>query len=294
MKTAHKLILTLFAMALLAVCSAAVYAEEDQGAEGEGLRPNYKGVELSEEKIDEIMQGLTETDPEMAKRLEKLRDENPEAFQMQIKRFAMRRTRDRGRDGKMSPGMMPGQPGGRYPRRSTARTSRRGLSREMMQQKETEILAWLEKNDPNQAQELKNLKEENQRLYIKKMARTVRKYDKVIEAEKTNPALAAVLKEDIALKGQIRTLTKKIKTTTDNDEKQQLKTELESVVSQRFDLIVKKKQLQYEDLLKKLEELKNNIKESEAELENLKGKKSDHIKERVDELISKTERIRWE
>ena len=59
-------------------------------------------------------------------------------------------------------------------------------------------------------------------------------------------------------------------------------------------MIIKKKQLQYEALEKKLEELKNNIKQSEAELENLKGKKSDHIKERVEELISKTEKLRWE
>ena len=87
---------------------------------------------------------------------------------------------------------------------------------------------------------------------------------------------------------------KKIRGTTDDGEKQKLKGELEVLTGKRFDLIIKKKQLQYEDLLKKLEELKNSIKEREAEIETLKGKKADHIKERVEELINNTEKIRWE
>ena len=291
MKTAHKLILAVLVTALLTIPMASAYTEDAPLPEDEGLRPPRRMIELSEEKIDEIMQGLTETSPQIAERLEKLREEDPDAFQMQIRRIAMKSSH-RGRRGER---MQPpeGRGGGKYGgRRSETRDGGRG--RDMMRQRETEILEWLEENDPNQAQELKTLKGENHRLYIKKMSSVIRKYNKVIDAEKTNPALAAVLKEDVELKSQTRALMKKIKAATDEDEKQELKTELESLTGKRFDLIIKKKQLRYEDLKKKLEELKNNIKESEAELENLKGKKSEQIKERVEELISKTEKIQWE
>ena len=296
MKTAHKLILTLFATATLALCSAAVYAERGPWQDNERPRMRGRGAELTEEKIDEIMAQLEQTDPEQAERLEKLRKENPVIFQIRLRRIARadraerrgRRTRP-GRDG--VPGAMGGMNGMMPPMGPRGEMGGRGM--EMVRRRETELLEWLEKNDPDRAEEFLKLKDENPRLYIKKMSSAIRRYREVIEMEKTNPALAAVIKEDIELKSRVSKLMRKFRTATD-DEKEALRGELESLTSKRFDLIIKKKQLQYEDLKKKLEELKNNIKESEAELENLKNKKSEHIKERVEELINKTEKIRWE
>ena len=299
MKTTHKLILALFAMAVLTVWTTGVYAEQDPWQGDESPRSRSRGVELTEEKIDEIMAQLAETNPEQAEHLEKLREENPVIFKMQLKRIARGETANRRSRRNYAPGQGRGRPGGMddgMPGRPQTRGMRgkTGRGMEMARQKETELLEWLEKNDPDRAEEFSKLKKENPRLYLRKMSSAIRMYREIIEIEKTNPALAAVIKEDLGLKTQVGKLMRKFRTATD-DEKETLRDELESLTSKRFDLIIKKKQLQYEDLKKKLEELKNNIKESEAELETLKSKKSDHIKERLDELIiSKSEKINWD
>ncbi len=293
MKTAHKLILALFAAAILTTCTATAYAEDDPWADDNRPALRGKKIELTEEKVDEIMAELAETNPAKAELLEKLRKENPDIFKAQIKRIAIGKSR-RDNKGRMGQPGMNGRDGQQMPGRRSSRGGRGGRGDGMVRQQETETLEWLEKNDPDSAKELLELKQENRKLYVRKMSYLVKKYRKIMEAEKTNPALAAVLKEDLELKSQTGILMKKIRGTSDDKEKQELKSELEVLTGKRFDLIIKKKQLQYEDLLKKLEELKNSIKESEAEMENLKGKKADHIKERVEALINKTEEIRWE
>ena len=300
MKTAHKLTLAVFVTAILAICLPAVYAEQDPWTEDTESGPPRREVKLTDEKINEIMAELAANNPDKAERLEQLRKENPDTFNTVIARLAMNKEgrRDRrSREDRMMPGMPGGQmgrqtPGERVPSRDGKGGP--GYGHEMIRQQETETLEWLERNDPNEAKELLKLKEENHKLYIRKMSSAVKKYRKIMETEKNNPALAAVLKEDLELKRQTSDLMKKIRGTTDDGEKQKLKGELEVLTGKRFDLIIKKKQLQYEDLLKKLEELKNSIKEREAEIETLKGKKADHIKERVEELINNTEKIRWE
>ena len=220
MKTAHKLILALFVTALFAVCTTAVYAEDDPLADDQGPRARGRGVELTEEKINEIMTKLEETNPEQAQRLEKLREENPAIFQMQMRRIARGDTANR-RKRKTRPGRGEA-PGGMMPGMMSMRGERDGRGAEMARQKEAELLEWLGKNDPNKAEELSKLKDDNPRLYIKKMGSIIRKYRRVIEAEKNNPALAAVLKEDIELKGQVSELMRKFRTATD-DEKETIR-----------------------------------------------------------------------
>ena len=88
----------------------------------------------------------------------------------------------------------------------------------------------------------------------------------------------------------------KIRAATDEDEKKKLKEELEEVISDKFDLLVKRKQIAYEQLLKKLEELKEDIKKSEAEVEKWKDAKfkNESVKARVEELMSRTEKFKWD
>ena len=293
MKTAHKLIMTLFVAAILIACTATAYAEDDPWTDDDRPAQRGKKIELTEEKIDQIMAELAESNPAKAERLEQLRKENPDIFQAQIRRIAMGKTRRGGKDRTRQPGV-PEQMGRRSTPSRGGRDGRGGRGAEMIRQQETETLEWLEKNDPDTAKKLLKLKEENRKLYISKMPNLVEKYREIMEAEKTNPALATVLKDDLEFKTQTGKLMRKIRGTSDDDEKEKLKGELEVLTGKRFDLLIKKRQLQYEDLLKKLEELKTRIKESKAEMENLKTKKADHIKERVETLINKTEKMRWE
>ncbi|MBA7708375.1 hypothetical protein ES703_117273 [subsurface metagenome] len=96
------------------------------------------------------------------------------------------------------------------------------------------------------------------------------------------------------LKGKRDKLLGKIRAASDKDEKKELVENLEEVISSRFDLIVRRKQVEYEQLHKKLEKLQKRVKQSEAEVEKWKKVKSEKVKERLKELISRSEKFRWD
>ena len=81
---------------------------------------------------------------------------------------------------------------------------------------------------------------------------------------------------------------------TDEAEKQKLTTELEKVTSDRFDVVLQRKQMEYDQMQKELARLTEHIKKSEAQLENWKANKAERVKERVKELLSRTEKFGWE
>jgi flagellar motor protein MotB len=122
----------------------------------------------------------------------------------------------------------------------------------------------------------------------------LKKYRRIFEAEKENPELAKVLKEDLELKEKRNKLLRRIRASTNDAEKKRLTKELEEVVSSRFDLIVKRKQIEYEQLSKKLEKLKEQVKRSEAEVEKWENVKDKEVKQRLEELISRAEKFNWE
>ena len=65
------------------------------------------------------------------------------------------------------------------------------------------------------------------------------------------------------------------------EQKELLEAELKGFISQRFDIIVKKKQLRYEKLQKKLEYLKKEVAENQTELATLKNQKESEVDKRV-------------
>ena len=77
-------------------------------------------------------------------------------------------------------------------------------------------------------------------------------------------------------------------------ENEELVKKLENVVISRFDLIVKRNQIKYEQLRKELEELKERVKKSEAEVEKWKKVKSEKVNERLEELINRAEKFGWD
>ena len=294
-----------------------------RAAEG-GERPSreFQRREMTDEMVERMLEQIAERNPEKAKELKELRKKDPDKFQVEF-RNAMREFRERFREqrgpradqqGRFERRGMPaarggehgGLGGGRRGRTSgpvgpggpgEERGGQRGMRmRERMREREAEHLEWLEKNFPEEAKKLAALKEENPELYRKQMAISLKKYGGIKEAEKENPELAKVLKEDLALKGKRNRLVRQIRTSKDDEQKEKLTEELEEIISDRFDLIVRRKQIAYEQLLKKLEKLKKEVKKSEAAIEKWKNAdlKNEKVKARLEELVSGSGKFRWE
>ena len=88
-------------------------------------------------------------------------------------------------------------------------------------------------------------------------------------------------------------MLEQIRATTDESQKKKLTEELQNLVSKRFDVIVAQKQLRYQELNKRLEEMKKEVQKQQTDLDKLKGQKNEEVKKRVDGLINKTEEINW-
>jgi hypothetical protein len=230
--------------------------------------PGRERFELTDEEIDRIMEGLKQRDPQKAKELAELRKKDPEKFKFEL---------------------------GRHAREEFAKLMQERMEK-WHQQRRAEFLDWLEKNYPRETRDLANLRERDPNLYEKKLGSMRERYGPIRDAERRNPELAEVLKEDLRLKEREDELVSKIKATTNQKEKEKLTAELEEVVGDRYDLILRRKQIAYERLLKELEELQNRIKESHAEM--LKSQdskvKAENVKQRCKDLLEEKKGFRWD
>ncbi len=284
-------IMIILAVATVVFLAAAVPCRAAE--EGERPRREFQGGQMPDEMVERMLEQLAERNPEKAKELKELREKDPEKFRAEFRR-TMREFREAfggqrgGRGGREERGERRGPRGPGEPR---------GPGRGMwMRERYAEHLEWLEKNYPEEAKKLAELQKEKPELYMKQMAISLRKYRGIKEAEKENPELAKVLKEDLALKGKRNRLVRKIRASKDNEEKEKLAEELEEVISDRFDLILRRKQIAYEQLLKKLEKLKKEVKRSEASIEKWKDAdlKGEKVKTRLKELVTGEGKFRWE
>ncbi len=298
MKTIYGTILVLAMVVVLLTAAppcGAVEKEEKSIWSEDKPGHGHKRFELTDEKIEHIMSRLKETNAEKAEELEKLREEDLEKFKAELretmrerfeKRFKEHRKERTGPHHGGRPGgggdmpHMPGMHGGMQP----------GMG---MHWRHAEFLEWLRENYPEEAEKLAGLKEKKPKLHTRRIALTLKKYRRIFEAEKENPKLAEALKEDLVLKEQRDKLLRKIRAASD-DKRGKLVERLEEVVSSRFDLIVKRKQIEYEQLRKKLRKLREQVKQSEAEVQKWKDVKDKEIKQRLEELISRTEEFKWD
>jgi len=249
----------------------------------------HRRFELTEERIERIMNRLKETNPKKAEELEQLREKEPEKFKAELRKVTREqfgkkfreRTKKRSERHMRRPlgGGTPGYPG------------MRGMG---MHRRHGELLEWLEKHHPEEAERLRDMRADRPELFERRMGLGLKKYGRILAAVRENPELANVLKEDLELKQQRDKLLKEIEATSD-DERGELVKELEEVISSRFDLIVKRKQIEYEQMLKKLEKLKKRVEESESKVEKWKDAafKNESIKARLEELVGKTDKFRW-
>lgn len=323
------LVLVMTAAVLLAVprpCRAAETKKENIWSD-DRPRGERRQFELTDERIERIMNRLREQNPKRAEDLSQLRDKDMEKFKDELRKTMReqfgRRSREGigqrgrqsrqgrasmerpGRAGRERPQGMPsmrpggdsrfggpgGGPGGSH--RPGGGGPGRGMIRERMREMHGEYIEWLEKNYPEKAEKLAELREEKPELYMRKIALSLKTYGRIARAAKENPKLAEVLKEDLELKQKRDKLLGKIRAASD-DEKKNLTKKLQKVVDSRFDLIIKRKQIRYEYLRKKLEKIKEEVGKSEAEVEKWKDIKEQKVKERIEELVSQTEKLNWD
>jgi hypothetical protein len=214
--------------------------------------------DLTDEEIGRIIKSLAESNPEKAKELEKMRKEDPNNFQEQL--------REHGRD-------------------EFGKIIRERIDRWRDQRRE-EFFKWLEENFRRQAEELKRLQDDPD-LYWKKFEIIRDKFWRIFEEERRNPVLAEVLKEKVRLEHWQDRLLREIRREKNEKRKMELINKLREAVSRRFDLIVREKQIAYKWLSDRLEELKKRVEESQAEIDELRKPKvkKQNIDERVDCLL---------
>lgn len=230
--------------------------------------PSWWQRELSEDTITRIMKGIQLRDPAQAERLNELRKKDPVRFKAQVRE--------------------QGQP--EMEQIIRERFEARRLERN------AKFVEWLKTNYPKEEQTLTTLKERSPQLYISTFDRLLKQYGYLFEADNSNPEMGAVLKEDFELKKRADELCRQIRREKSEARKQTLGTELQDVIAKRYDLIVRRKEIAYEQLLKKLDELHKQVRDSKDEIIVWRKPeiKQENVKQRVQALTDNRVRFKWD
>lgn len=244
--------------------------KKDMFTQGErrGPRPGRGRFELTDEEKDRILEALSKRDPEKARELAGLREKDSDKFREELRRHAREEYSEVMRD----------------------------RMEKLRQERQAEFLAFLDKSVPKEAEELTKLKDENHGLYTAKYDLAWKKYDRAFEESKRNPDLAEVILEDLKLRKRSDDLVIKIKAAKSERDKKRLTAQLERVLSDRYDLIVRRKQVAYERLLHWLEELQKRIETSKTEIVRAKKQevRAENIKQRMKTLLEGDKGFKWD
>ena len=229
---------------------------------------------LSKERLDQIIKSASQGKADEEKRLRKLYADDQSKFWGEVREF-FHRDRPSGRG--------PG-PSGQGPRGG-------GRWRERLQKQHEELLALIKEHRPERARKLTGLRESDRESdrekYFKEFSAQRRIWGPVLEAKKReDKKLAALLIEDIDLVEDRNDLLHDIHRAGKNRRPELIK-KLEVVVGKRFDLILKKKKLQYVELRRRLKRLQEQLENKQQELEKLTDSKKQAITKRVNELTPK-------
>jgi len=238
--------------------------EEPRGPGGPGRGGRGPGrYRMSEEEIAHFLNDLKESDPAKAKELVTLREKDPEKFREELRKSIREQ----------------------FSKRIESWRNRW----------RTEFLEWLGKSVPKVARELNSLKDTDPNLYAKKYEIVREKYRHIFDESKRNPDLADVLMAEMELDERQEVLVQKIKATKSEKEKRKLTSQLEEVVANKYDLIITKKIIAYEFLLKRVEELQKELNRNREEIDKWKDEKikAQNVKERMDELTEPSRKFRW-
>jgi hypothetical protein len=230
--------------------------------------PSWWQRDLSKEVIDRILAGLEKRDPAKAKQLRELQQKDPEKFKAQLRE--------------------QGQPELDQIIRERFDTRR--------QERNTRFVEWLKANYPAEEQSLTGFKQKDPQLYVTEFDRLMRQYGYLFEAYNSSPELGAVLKADFELKKRVNDLLRRIRQEKSEAKKQALGMELQDLTAKRYDLIVRRKQIAYEQLSQKLDDLQKQVGESKAELTKWQDPKvkQENVRQRVRALTDNKVHFKWD
>ncbi len=242
-------------------------------------------------RLESFLVRLEQEDPNRAAELRSLRQSDPQKFQEVVRAELERFLRAGDRPRSPEPMAGPQGPMGAGPGGSGGGPGSRWL--EHLQRRHEEFIQWLQKNNPELAAELEQIREKDPALYFTRVMDARRRYDPIMETEKRNPELAKVLLEDLAMQKQRDELLKKLRG-TEGAEREKLLQELKTLVSQRFDLIIRKKTLQYQELEQRLKRLQEEIEKRRSEISKLQAGKQQAVEEHVKDLTAQAEKMSWD
>ena len=232
-------------------------------------RPSWSWQrDLSKEQIERVLKGIQERDPAKAKALTELRQKDPNRFMTEL--------RDQGR-----------------PEIDQLFRDRLEARR---QERSTKFLEWLKANYPAEEQALAKLKERDTQSYLTRFDSVMNRYGYIFEAESSSAELAAVLKDDLELRKRSDELCARLRNEKSDANKQAIGAELQEVVARRYDLIVRRKEIAYEQLLKRLEGLQKQVTESKDDIARYKDTeiKQENVKQRIKDLTDNKVRFKWD
>ncbi|MCK4959969.1 MAG: hypothetical protein KAT00_11230 [Planctomycetes bacterium] len=242
-------------------------------------------VQLTDLRIEQILTQLGKQDPKRAEELKQLRKDNPKQFRTKMVQAAHElalKAASAPAGAKKPEGSAPGAKG----------PAGAGRWREHIQKRHEEMLLWLEENYPEEAKKLTALREKNPEMYTRRFNAARQVYDPIRTAQENNPELAEVLKADLELLRHRDELLKSLEKAPEAKRKK-LRMQLAEVVADRFDLIIHKKQLRYDELSSRIEEMQKKVRAQRAELNTLKQGKNKAIEARIAELTGQSEKITW-
>jgi hypothetical protein len=218
--------------------------------------------------INKAMAGLKKRDPAKAKELEKLRKGDIEKFKTQLREVARPELDQIGRD----------------------------YWEARRQKRNAEFLEWLKATYPEEEQRLATLREKDPPLYARTLDHLLSQYGHIFDAHSSNPELGAVLKEDFDLKKRTDEICRQLRREKAEAKKQELGTELQEVVARRYDLIVRRKEIAYEQLLKRLQDLQKQVIESKSDIAKYKDDriKQENVRQRVQALTDNKVKFKWD
>jgi hypothetical protein len=232
------------------------------------MQPPWWQRDLSNETIDRIMKGIVKRDPAKAKQLNELRLKDLEKFKTQL--------REQGQ-----------------PELDQMIRERLGVRR---QERNAKFVEWLKANYPSDEQALAKLKERDPQLYISSFDHLMKQYGYIFEADSSSQELGRVLKQDFDLRKREEELCRQIRNEKSEAKQQALGAEFQDVVAKRFDLLVRRKEIAYEQLLKKLDELQQQIRESKDEIGKWRDPKvkQENVKQRIKDRTGNKVRFKWD
>ena len=227
--------------------------------------------ELSDARIQAILEEIKRADPKKAESLETLRKQDAKKF-LEVIRLEIGTAIK--------------------PKAESAQDAQPGHSewQDQLQRRYEYFMDWFAREFPADHGELVKIQNTDAEKYVQRVMDTMTIYEPILRAQRYNAALADVMKQDIELQKRRDALLLQIRP-AGNAEQAALLKELEALVSKRFDIIVRKKELQYESLRKRLEKLEQQIDQQALELESLKKNKSQTVELHIKELLGRTENI---